>query len=161
MYYMPTTPSQPTNKSDDRDFIHRYIQPPNRHDNSALTLLLLHGTGGNEDDLLPLGRELDPHAGLLSPRGKILEASGRIPRFFFAGLQKASLTLRILWFAHLSLQDLLRRLRKYTNSIWTKQQPWAIPTVQTCQPACCYSSRKHCQAQYFSVPWSSRSRQSS
>ena len=78
---MPTTPSQPTNKSDDLDFIHRYIQPPDRHDNSALTLLLLHGTGGNEDDLLPLGRELDPHAGLLSPRGKILEA-GRIPRFF-------------------------------------------------------------------------------
>src|SRR5512145_1403920 len=81
MYYMPTTPSQPTNKSDDLDFIHRYIRPQDRHDNSALTLLLLHGTGGNEDDLLPLGRELDPHAGLLSPRGKILEA-GRIPRFF-------------------------------------------------------------------------------
>ena len=78
---MPT-PSQ-TNKSDDLGFIHRYIPPPHphRHDNSALTLLLLHGTGGNEDDLLPLGRELDPHAGLLSPRGKILEA-GRIPRFF-------------------------------------------------------------------------------
>lgn len=78
---MPTPLSQPTNNSDDLDFIHRYIQPHDRHDNSALTLLLLHGTGGNEDDLLPLGRELDPNAGLLSPRGKILEA-GRIPRFF-------------------------------------------------------------------------------
>jgi len=76
---MPT-PSQ-ANKSDDLGFIHRYISPPHRHHNSALTLLLLHGTGGNEDDLLPLGRELNPHAGLLSPRGKILEA-GRIPRFF-------------------------------------------------------------------------------
>lgn len=77
---MPPTPSQ-ANKSDLLGFIHRYAPPQDKDDNSALTLLLLHGTGGNEDDLLPLGRELDPHAGLLSPRGKILEA-GRIPRFF-------------------------------------------------------------------------------
>jgi predicted esterase len=78
--HMPPTPSE-DNKSDVLGFIHRYIPPLGKDDNSALTLLLLHGTGGNEDDLIPLGRELDPHAGLLSPRGKILEA-GRIPRFF-------------------------------------------------------------------------------
>jgi phospholipase/carboxylesterase len=78
--HMPPTPSQ-DNKSDALGFMHRYIPPLGKDDNSALTLLLLHGTGGNEDDLLPLGRELDPHAGLLSPRGKILEAD-RIPRFF-------------------------------------------------------------------------------
>jgi phospholipase/carboxylesterase len=47
---------------------------------SERTLLLLHGTGGDEHDLIPLGRELDPAAALLSPRGNVLE-NGR-PRFF-------------------------------------------------------------------------------
>jgi len=57
------------------DFIHQFIPG-----NSSRTLLLLHGTGGNERDLLPIGRELDPDASLLSPRGKILENG--MPRFF-------------------------------------------------------------------------------
>ena len=77
---MPTT-SSPANESDQLGFTHRYIPSLGAEDKAGLTLLLLHGTGGNEDDLLPLGRELDPNAGLLSPRGKILEG-GRIPRFF-------------------------------------------------------------------------------
>lgn len=47
---------------------------------SERTLLLLHGTGGNERDLLPLGRTLDPAANLLSPRGHVSE--GGMNRFF-------------------------------------------------------------------------------
>jgi predicted esterase len=57
------------------DFIHEFISG-----SSNRTLLLLHGTGGNERDLIPLGRELDPTAALLSPRGKVLENG--MPRFF-------------------------------------------------------------------------------
>jgi phospholipase/carboxylesterase len=75
------TSSSSSNKSDQLGFTHRFIPSGGENDKARLTLLLLHGTGGNEDDLLPLGRELDLNAGLISPRGKILEA-GRIPRFF-------------------------------------------------------------------------------
>src|SRR6266404_294946 len=57
------------------DFIHEFVPG-----SSERTLLLLHGTGGNERDLIPLGRELDPNAALLSPRGKVLENG--MPRFF-------------------------------------------------------------------------------
>ena len=57
------------------DFLHEFVPG-----SSSRTLLLLHGTGGNERDLLPLGRELDSNASLLSPRGKILENG--MPRFF-------------------------------------------------------------------------------
>ena len=57
------------------DFIHDFVPG-----SSSRTLLLLHGTGGNERDLVSLGRELDPNAALLSPRGKVLENG--MPRFF-------------------------------------------------------------------------------
>src|SRR5260370_20514983 len=57
------------------DVIHEFVPG-----SSKRTLLLLHGTGGNERDLIPLGHDLDPNAALLSPRGKILENG--MPRFF-------------------------------------------------------------------------------
>ena len=57
---------------------HRFVPPG--HSASRRTLLLLHGTGGDEDDLLPLGARLAPGAALLSPRGPVVEDG--MHRFF-------------------------------------------------------------------------------
>ncbi len=62
---------------DDLGFVHVFVpaQKP-----TSPTLLMLHGTGGDERDLLPLGGELWPGAALLGVRGKVLENG--MPRFF-------------------------------------------------------------------------------
>jgi predicted esterase len=57
--------------------IHHFI--PASGDDGAV-LLMLHGTGGDENDLVPLGRMLRPGAAILSPRGNVLEHG--MPRFF-------------------------------------------------------------------------------
>jgi len=59
----------------DLGFVHRFIPGE-----SGVTLLLLHGTGGDENDLVPLGRELAQGAAILSPRGKVSEYGAA--RFF-------------------------------------------------------------------------------
>jgi predicted esterase len=56
-------------------FIHQYIPGT-----APYTVLLLHGTGGDENDLIPIGKSLAPGANLLSPRGRVLENGA--PRFF-------------------------------------------------------------------------------
>jgi predicted esterase len=64
---------------EDLGFVHVFI-PPQKPAPNSVTLLLLHGTGGDERDLLSLGRELWPGAALLGVRGKVLENG--MPRFF-------------------------------------------------------------------------------
>jgi phospholipase/carboxylesterase len=83
-------------KKTELGFIHHFIPPrseeggastvtrTSRQETAAkafTTFLLLHGTGGNEEDLIPLAYELDKRAAILSPRGKVLE-NGVAPRFF-------------------------------------------------------------------------------
>jgi phospholipase/carboxylesterase len=76
----------------DLSFIHRFIPPKDipsderakqraTEGKTFTTFLLLHGTGGNEQDLIPLAYELDKSAAILGPRGKVLE-NGITPRFF-------------------------------------------------------------------------------
>jgi len=62
---------------DDLGFVHVFV-PAEKP--ISPTLMLLHGTGGDERDLLPLGKELWPGAALLGVRGKVLENG--MPRFF-------------------------------------------------------------------------------
>ncbi|NEU14346.1 alpha/beta hydrolase [Methylobacterium sp. BTF04] len=56
---------------------HRFVPGTDPH---RPPLLLLHGTGGDENDLVPLGRAIAPGAALLSARGAVLENG--MPRFF-------------------------------------------------------------------------------
>lgn len=63
--------------SGDLGFVHRFRSgAPGSPD----TLVVLHGTGGNENDLLGLAQTVAPGAAVISPRGKVLEAGA--PRFF-------------------------------------------------------------------------------
>jgi predicted esterase len=94
------------------DFIHEFIPG-----DSPRTLLLLHGTGGNERDLIPLGRELDPNAGLLSPRGKVLENG--MPRFF-----------RRLAEGVFDLEDLEHRTNELADFVTAAAQHYGFATDQ-------------------------------
>lgn len=68
------------NEPADLGFVHRFEPARDPAMHQRRTLLLLHGTGGDENDLIPLGRALLPDAALLSPRGRVLEHG--MPRFF-------------------------------------------------------------------------------
>jgi len=64
--------------TDDIGFIHRFIPADDKV--SAETLIVLHGTGGDENDLIGIGQAIAPGAAILSPRGNVLENGA--PRFF-------------------------------------------------------------------------------
>jgi len=64
--------------TEDLGFIHRFV--PAEDQASGETLLVLHGTGGNENDLVGIAQTIAPGAAILSPRGKVLENGA--PRFF-------------------------------------------------------------------------------
>lgn len=63
--------------NDDLGFIHRFVPG---EDPSVETVLVLHGTGGDENDLIGIGQAIAPGAAILSPRGNVLENGA--PRFF-------------------------------------------------------------------------------
>ncbi len=64
--------------TDDLGFIHRFV--PAEDSASGETLIVLHGTGGDENDLIGIGQAVAPGAAILSPRGNVLENGA--PRFF-------------------------------------------------------------------------------
>ena len=64
--------------TDDLGFIHSFV--PAEEAASGETLIALHGTGGNENDLIGIGQAIAPGAAILSPRGNVSENGA--PRFF-------------------------------------------------------------------------------
>lgn len=105
-------------RSTDFGFAHIFIKNPSNSKSSnnnysndltttkKLTLVLLHGTGGNEEDLIFLGKEIDPNASLLSPRGKVLENG--MPRFF-RRLAEGVFDIEDLKFRTYELADFIRK----------------------------------------------------
>ena len=64
--------------TDDLGFIHRFV--PTEDSSSGETLIVLHGTGGDENDLVGIGQTVAPGAAILSPRGNVTENGAQ--RFF-------------------------------------------------------------------------------
>lgn len=95
----------------DTGFIHVF---ETGSDPARKPLLLLHGTGGDERDLLPLGRAVAPGSSLLSPRGKVLE--GAAPRFF-----------RRLAEGVFDEQDLIRRTHELADFIGEARARYDLP----------------------------------
>ena len=127
------------------DFIHEFVPG-----SSSRTLLLLHGTGGNERDLIPLGRELDPNASLLSPRGKILENG--MPRFF-RRLAEGVFDLEDLKYRTNELADFVAAAVHHYEFAADQLLPSVIPTAPTSLQACYCFGRKSCTPRFYFARW--------
>jgi predicted esterase len=111
-------------KSNDFGFHHIFVNSSYSYTNSSnnekeyddpnkkLTLVLLHGTGGNEEDLIFLGKEIEPNAAILSPRGKVLENG--MPRFF-RRLAEGVFDIEDLKFRTHELADFIRKCSLHYN----------------------------------------------
>ena len=111
-------------KSNDFGFHHIFVNSSYSYTNSTnnkkeyddpnkkLTLVLLHGTGGNEEDLIFLGKEIEPNAAILSPRGKVLENG--MPRFF-RRLAEGVFDIEDLKFRTYELADFIQKCSLHYN----------------------------------------------
>jgi phospholipase/carboxylesterase len=93
------------------DFIHRFEPATGA---GSPPLLLLHGTGGDENDLLGLGKMISPGSALLSPRGRVLEHG--MPRFF-----------RRLAEGVFDEEDVRRRARELGDFVTEARKQYGIP----------------------------------
>jgi phospholipase/carboxylesterase len=92
-------------------FVHRF-EPGS--DPNTPPLLLLHGTGGDENDLIGLGRMVAPGAAMLSPRGNVSE--GGMPRFF-----------RRLAEGVFDEQDVMRRAHELADFVEEAREAYGLP----------------------------------
>lgn len=101
--------------AEDLGFVHRFV--PAQGENKVPTLLLLHGTGGDESDLLDLGHSLAPEAALLSPRGKVSEHGAAR---FFRRLQEGVFDIEDL---HHRTHELARFVQQATETYRVDANP--------------------------------------
>ena len=108
-------------------------------------------TGGNEHDLLNLGRALDPDAALLSPRGKVLENG--MPRFF-RRFAEGVFDLEDLKLRTDELADfIIGAARKITRSRRKRSWRSVTPMARTSPPAHSCYDRMSCTQLFFFAQW--------